>query len=104
MESQISVLGEDISALAGERDIRATNTLVRTLEKVLELEHKERKQRHLRQRQNRKLDDSERNELARRLVALQDQPAPMDGFTEAPSSDSDFERLAHVGAVGPTST
>ena len=38
LEREMNEIGEDISALANERDIRATNTLVRTLEKVLQLE------------------------------------------------------------------
>ena len=70
LESQIGEIGAEISALASERDIRATNTLVRTLEKVLELEHKERKQRSSRARQNRKLNDVERAELTRRIENL----------------------------------
>jgi uncharacterized protein (DUF3084 family) len=69
-ESQIEDLGAEISSLANERDIRATNTLVRTLEKVLDLEHKDRKQRSSQARKNRKLDDAEREELARRIANL----------------------------------
>jgi RNA polymerase-interacting CarD/CdnL/TRCF family regulator len=60
----------DLSAQINESDIRSTNTLVRTLEKVLELENKERKQRSQRARQNRKFDDAERDELARRIANL----------------------------------
>ncbi len=70
LESQLTAIGEEVNALASERDIRATNTLVRTLEKVLELEHKERKQRSQRARQNRKLNDAERDELTRRIENL----------------------------------
>jgi replication fork clamp-binding protein CrfC len=73
-EQQIGELGAEISSLANERDIRATNILVRTLEKVLELEHKERKQRSTRARQNRKLNDAEREELARRIANLPAEP------------------------------
>jgi hypothetical protein len=69
-ESQIEEIGVEISSLANERDIRATNTLVRTLEKVLDLEHKDRKQRSTQARKNRKLDDAEREELARRIANL----------------------------------
>jgi vacuolar-type H+-ATPase subunit I/STV1 len=70
LEGQLSAIGEEVNALASERDIRATNTLVRTLEKVLELEHKERKQRSSRARQSRKLNDAERAELTRRIENL----------------------------------
>jgi hypothetical protein len=70
LEGQIGEIGAEIDALANERDIRATNTLVRTLEKVLELEHKERKQRSQRARQSRKLNDADRQELTRRIENL----------------------------------
>ena len=52
----------------GEQDVRATSTLVRTLEKVLELEDRERKQRSAHRHAH--LDDAERDELARRVVGL----------------------------------
>jgi uncharacterized protein YjcR len=60
----------DLSAQINESDIRSTNTLVRTLEKVLELEHKDKKQRSSRARQSRKLDDVERDKLACRIASL----------------------------------
>ena len=44
-EAQIGTLSAEASAATSERDIRAMNTLVRTLEKVLELERKERARR-----------------------------------------------------------
>jgi DNA anti-recombination protein RmuC len=40
LEGQIDTLSEQATAATSERDIRAMNTLVRTLEKVLELERK----------------------------------------------------------------
>ena len=68
LEREIEGIGEDISALSNERDIRATNTLVRTLEKVLQLEQKDRRQRS--GANTRKLNDAEREELARRIANL----------------------------------
>ena len=97
LESQIGEIGAEISALASERDIRATNTLVRTLEKVLELEHKERKQRSSRARQNRKLNDAERDELARRIEALQKEPEEICEDTQEPPSDGASDGMAAMG-------
>ena len=97
LESQIGEIGAEISALASERDIRATNTLVRTLEKVLELEHKERKQRSTRARQNRKLNDAERDELARRIEALQAEPEETSEVDEEPPSDGAADGMAAMG-------
>ena len=99
LESQIGEIGAEISALASERDIRATNTLVRTLEKVLELEHKERKQRSTRARENRKFNDAEREELARRIANLTPEPDACDGEPDIETEGSDpiSNRLAAVG-------
>jgi hypothetical protein len=89
LEGQLSEIGAEVNALASERDIRATNTLVRTLEKVLELEHKDRKQRSHRARQTRKLNDTERDELAKRITALQTEPEGVGEGTEAAPRDGD---------------
>lgn len=70
LESQIGGIGEPASAVTGERDIRAINTLVRTLEKVLELERKERAQRSRQRKHHRQLDDAEREAFADKLAGL----------------------------------
>lgn len=56
-----------------ERDIRAMNTLVRTLEKVLELERKDRSQRSRERKQFRQFTDAEREALADKLDGLRRQ-------------------------------
>jgi chromosome segregation ATPase len=81
LEREMNAIGEDISALANERDIRATNTLVRTLEKVLQLEQKDRRQRA--GRETRKLNDAERDELARRIANLPEESDVIREDTEA---------------------
>ncbi len=70
LESHIDELVKDVSATNSERDIRATNLLVRTLEKVLELERKDRMHRARKIKERRKFDDAARDELARRLRGL----------------------------------
>ena len=65
LEQQIGSLTEQATAATSERDIRAMNTLVRTLEKVLELERKERAQRAQQRKPERRFDDAEREALAR---------------------------------------
>jgi hypothetical protein len=105
-ESQINEIGVEISSLANERDIRATNTLVRTLEKVLDLEHKDRKQRSTYARKNRKLDDAEREELARRIANL---PPERHGKNRKPNAENarSVRPEPHVDQLGeaePTAT
>ncbi len=70
IEAQIAALGEAATAASSERDIRAMNTLVRTLEKVLELERKDRSHRAKRRKGYRRFDDAEREALAHKLDAL----------------------------------
>ncbi len=103
LENQIDEIGVEITALGNERDIRSTNTLVRTLEKVLELEHKERKQRNQRARQNSKLNDAERDELARRIALLQEEPDDICDRDQTTADFGDAVGLAIVGEGGSTS-
>ncbi len=70
LESQIVTLSDEATAATSERDIRAMNTLVRTLEKVLELERKERAQRTRHRKAQRQFDDAEREALAAKLMGL----------------------------------
>ena len=104
LENQIGKIGEDVSSATSERDIRATNILVRTLEKVLELERKDRAHRARKIKERRKFDDADRNELARRLTALHHErrtmlpePIPVDA-----GSSGDAEGLALLGTAQST--
>ena len=101
LEREIGDIGEDISALSNERDIRATNTLVRTLEKVLQLEQKDRRQRG--GTATRKLNDAERDELARRIANLPEESEVVHEVTEATSSQRPAEGVALLGKAGSTS-
>jgi hypothetical protein len=70
LETTLGRLGADVTASDNEREIRSINMLVRTLEKVLELEAKERAGRLRRRSQRRQLDDARRDEIVRRLEVL----------------------------------
>jgi ribosome-binding ATPase YchF (GTP1/OBG family) len=74
LETQINALGCDVSAANSEREIRAVNTLVRTLEKVLELERKDRSHRFKKLKERRDLNDTERDELVQRIANLRPRP------------------------------
>lgn len=101
LEREMNAIGEDISALANERDIRATNTLVRTLEKVLQLEQKDRRQR--RGSDTKKLNNEERDELARRIANLPEESEIIREHAEALPSAEPIERVALLGEERPTS-
>ena len=85
LENQIGEIGEEVSAATSERDIRAVNTLVRTLEKVLELERKDRAHRIRKAKERRKFDDADRDELARRIRGLRKEQGR--NITEQVSAD-----------------
>jgi hypothetical protein len=89
LERQLGTLGEEASAATSERDIRAANTLVRTLEKVLELERKDRTQRARQRKQHRRLDDAEREALARKLEGLHRELHPEADLAQAADPGGD---------------
>jgi hypothetical protein len=68
LEAGVKALGEDVKST---RDVADMNILVRTLEKVLELERKDRAARMRKRTQKLRFDDAERDELARRIAGLQ---------------------------------
>lgn len=90
LEGEIGAIGQELNALSNERDIRSANTLVRTLEKVLELEHKDRKQRTSRRQDNLQLDDTQRDELAGRIA----------GLCESADGDSVESETDNAGCAG----
>jgi len=104
LEGEIGKIGEEVNALSNERDIRSANTLVRTLEKVLELEHKERKQRVKHTQEKRRMDDAGRDELARRIESL-GEAGPGEDFVppvETTGGASAAVGLAALGEGGST--
>jgi hypothetical protein len=73
-EQQIAELGKEVDALGNEKEARAMNLLVRTLEKVLDLERKHKSLGKKQREHAKRLDDAARAELVRRIEAL----APME--------------------------
>lgn len=104
-EAQIGTLSAEASAATSERDIRAMNTLVRTLEKVLELERKERARRIAKRKHDKRFDDAEREALAEKLMGLQreilaERSRQAEPDAADPRGEGDQPRLANVGAAG----
>ena len=102
-EAQISGLSAEANAATSERDIRAMNTLVRTLEKVLELERKERARKLGKRKHDRRFDDAERAALADKIAGLhrellQQRARDADGPDERPGDHGPQPGLPDVGA------
>lgn len=103
LEGEMDAIVAEVASAASERDIRPVNMLVRTLEKVLELERKDRTARARKSKERRKFDDAARDELARRLTALHgergaplSEPVPVDV-----GSSGSAEGLAELGTAQP---
>jgi hypothetical protein len=71
LEQQLADIGDKVNAIKTERDLRSVNTLVRTLDKVLELEIKNRHSRIATNRDFKRFDEHERGALADKLERLQ---------------------------------
>jgi DNA-binding transcriptional MerR regulator len=71
LEDQLKEIGADVTALSNERDMRATSTLVRTLEKVLDLERKDRNSKRKQAREFKYFDDEQRRQLADKIERLE---------------------------------
>ncbi len=104
LETQLKDINEEVSALSTEREIRSTNTLVRTIEKVLDLERKERQRKVKQTRDFKYFDDAQRGALADKIERLQhewrseetiDQPA-------ASGSGGAEQPVALLGEAEPT--
>ena len=80
-----------------ERDIRAMNTLVRTLEKVLELERKERARRIAKRKHDKRFDDAERDaeHHQRDVVGLQDDREAVEQIADV------FDHTPSQSSIGP---
>jgi hypothetical protein len=101
-EAQIGSLSAEANAATSERDIRAMNTLVRTLEKVLDLERKERARRSARRKHERRFDDAEREALADKLAGLRRELVTRRdrdnaGQPAGPGDEGDEPGLAQLG-------
>jgi hypothetical protein len=78
LQKRLTALEAEVHALGNgakdKRDISDINLLVRTLEKVLQLERRERETRIKRRKLRLRFTDAERSELARRIASLRRQP------------------------------
>ena len=103
LEGEMDAIAAEAASAASERDIRPVNMLVRTLEKVLELERKDRAARARKRKERRKFDDAARDELAQRIRGLRreeggnpSEPQPEDGGGSPPAAG-----LAELGEDRP---
>jgi hypothetical protein len=73
LEAEVSQLGKEIDAIGNERQIKSVNLVVRTLEKVLDLERKDKLKRKQQSRDFKLYDDEQRRQLAERIARLRNE-------------------------------
>lgn len=104
LEAELKEIGAEVDALANDRQIKAVNLVVRTLEKVLDLERKDKLKRKQQNRDYKYFDADQRRELADKIDrlegsrdnALETAGSPRGGGAEQP--------VALLGEAGPAST
>jgi len=103
LEGEMDAIVAEVASAASERDIRPVNMLVRTLEKVLELERKDRTARARKRKQRRKFDDAARDELARRIRGLRREGGgnPPEPQPETGTGEQSAAGLAELGTAQP---
>jgi hypothetical protein len=103
LERQLADIGDKVNAIKTERDLRSVNTLVRTLDKVLELENKNRSSRTKANREFKLFDDAERGALADKLERLQRkyEAEEADAGTSAGRGGGTESPVALLGEAGP---
>jgi hypothetical protein len=104
VEDEIKQLGDEVSALENERHIRATNTLVRTIEKVIDLERKDTLRRRKRIKDFKYFDDTQRQQLADKIERLQRAWRGEDAVADAEAGrgDGPQQPVALLGEAEPT--
>jgi hypothetical protein len=85
LEDEVKQIGQEVDALTSQRQIKSVNMVVSTLEKVLDLERKDKLKRKQHQRHFKHYDDEQRRLLAEKIARLEeeklgtlDQPDPAD--------------------------
>lgn len=106
LEEELRILGKEVSSIEAERGIKSVNTLVRTLEKVIDLERKDKLKRKQTREQHKYFDDEQRRQLAAKIDRLE---AERDGGVALPHADAGGsggaeQPVALLGADGPAAS
>jgi hypothetical protein len=103
LEAEVKEIGEEVNALANDKQIKAVNLVVRTLEKVLDLERKDKHKRKQQNREYRYFDRDQRRALAEKIDRLEG--TRQDALeASGPSRGGGAEQpVALLGKTGPAS-
>jgi hypothetical protein len=103
LEAEVKEIGEEVNALANDKQIKAVNLVVRTLEKVLELERKDKLKRKQQGRKYRYFDRDQRRALAEKIDRLEGARQDAREALGAPRGGGAEQPVALLGAAGSAS-
>jgi hypothetical protein len=100
LEKELADIGEELDAISRERQIRSVNTVVRTLEKVLDLERKDINRRKRARRDFKHFDEAQRVALAEKIDRIETEgPGAPDGGSAGPDGGAGAQpSMAVLGA------
>ncbi len=103
LEQELKELGTEVDALSNERGIKSVGVLVRTLEKVLDLERKDKLKRKQATREHKYFDDEQRRQLAEKIERLEaDRDSGLAGPQPGEGGSGRVEQpVALLGEAGP---
>ncbi len=103
LEDQIKELKIEVTAMENERQMRSTNLLVRTLEKVMDLERKERLRKRNEVQSHKYFDDGQRQQLAEKIGRLRGTRAgrAVGVVAQKDGSDGVEQPVALLGETAP---
>jgi uncharacterized protein (UPF0335 family) len=103
LEQELKVIGQEVDAIANERGIKSLGLLVRTIEKVLDLERSDKQKRRQANRDFKYFDEQQRRELAAKIGRIE---AQGDGGSSQPQTGGGGgggteQPVALLGEAGP---
>jgi uncharacterized protein (UPF0335 family) len=104
LENEIKEIGKDIDQISNEKQIRSVNMVVRTLEKVIDLERQDKLARKKHTRAFKLFDESQRGALAEKIERLEEGwngQSPVPGIGDAGGGGTE-PPVALLGAGGTT--
>ena len=105
LEAEVKEIGEEVNALANDKQIKAVNLVVRTLEKVLDLERKDKHKRKQQRREYKYFGAEQRRALAEKIDRLEaERDGQVAGEDPGPSRGGGAEQpVALLGETGSAS-
>jgi uncharacterized protein (UPF0335 family) len=104
LEQEIKDIGREVDEIANDRQIKAVHLVVRTLEKVMELERRDKLRLKQQRRDYTYFDADQRRQLAEKIDRLEQERSPSGEASGAPRGGGTEQPVALLGEAGSAST